>query len=313
MLGYKTFGQQTFWDVRGSQRETRLDRLAGQIDFEVFRPELESAFPPHQLGQSKYPPLFLFKVMLLQKWYGLSDEGVEANIADRQSFKRFLGMSSTDSIADSTTLVLFRKALREKALFEVLFKLLDGHLREQGLLVNSGHRVDVRFVAAPKAKDSQKNWLDTDADFGHKGHGYSMTTNVEKVSRLIVAVEMGSARPHDSQYLDTVLTGAEKELWADSAFVHQVKDLEAKGITTHINEKAYRNRPLTDEQKEHNRLKSRVRARVEHPYADIKCKQGFRGVRYLGRLANRADAFLHTLAYNLQRMCFLKQPKAIPA
>jgi IS5 family transposase len=312
-MGYKQFGQQTFWDVRQGQRETKLDDLRTRIDFEIFRSLLEAAFPPHRLGQSKYPPLFLFKVMLLQKWHGLSDEGVEAAIADRLSFKRFLGMSSTDSIPDATTLVLFRKALREKDLLDELFSLLDKHLREQGLLVNGGQMVDVTFVAAPKAKDADKNWLDTDADFGHKGHGYSMATNVEKTSKLIAKVEMGSARPHDSQYLASVLTGEEQELWADSAFVHLAPGLEARGISTHIHEKPYRNRPLTDEQKESNRIKSKTRARVEHPYAELKYRQGFRVVRYWGLVANRADALLHSIAYNLKRMCFLKHLRGCPA
>jgi IS5 family transposase len=313
LMGYKQFGQQTFWDVSQGYRETKLDDLAGLIDFEIFRFKLESCFPPHRLGQSKYPPLFLFKVMLLQKWYGLSDEGVEAAIADRMSFKRFLGMSTTDSIPDSTTLVLFRKALREKGLMDELFALLDQYLREQGLLVNGGQMVDVTFVAAPKAKDGDKNWLDADADFGHKGHGYSMSTNVEQSSKLIAKVAMGSARPHDSQYLEAVLTGEETELWADSAFVHLVPELEARGIATHIHEKPYRNKPLNDVQKESNRIKSKTRARVEHPYAEIKCVQGFRIVRYLGIVANRADALLHSIAYNLKRLCFLQRAKACPA
>lgn len=308
-MGYKNLGQQTFWDSTQKSKATRLDELAKHIDFELFKPHLEKAFPPHQLGQGKYHPLVLFKMMLLQKWHDLSDRAVEDNVIDRISFRRFLGLSAQDPVPDSTSLGNFRKALREKGLLEELFALLSAHLQEQGLLVNSGTLVDVTFVSAPISKDRDGDWRDTDADFGHKGHGYSLATNVDKETKFVVKTAFGSARPHDSQYFKPVLTGQEKELWADSAFAHFEQELQEAGVTAHLNEKAYRNKPLTDTQKERNREKSKVRSRVEHPYAVLKENQGFRRVRYLGLLANQADALMHVIAYNLQRMSFLIRSK----
>ena len=212
-----------------------------------------------------------------------------------------------DAIPDETTICRFRNRLKEAGTYEWLFEILNQELEKRHVKVKSGTMVDATFVEAPNGKRENGEKTDPDADHGHKGHGYSVHTNVGEKDKLIHALEMSSARPHDSQHFDDVLIGDETEVWADSAYRSEdrEKQLEDEGIESHIHEKAQRNKPLTDEQKESNRVKSKTRARVEHCYAQMKFHDGFTRTRYYSLEANRADAFFHAIAYNLRRGVFL--------
>jgi IS5 family transposase len=284
-----------------------LEEVGQYLDFEIFRPTLEKVFTTSNTGPLRFDPILLFKVMIIQKWFNLSDPEAEAQIYDRLSFRRFLHLSLQDEIPDETTICRFRNQLKVSGQYEWLFEILNQELEQRHVKVKSGTLVDATFVEAPKGKRSNGKKTDPDADYGHKGHGYSVHTNVGETDKLIHDLEMSSARPHDSQHFDDVLIGDETDIWADSAYRSQSceKQLEKAGIESHINEKGKRNKPLTEQQKAANRKKSKVRARVEHTYAQIKVHDGFNRTRYLGMPANRSDAFFHAIAYNLRRGVFL--------
>jgi IS5 family transposase len=186
-------------------------------------------------------------------------------------------------------------------------EVLNHELEKRQVKVKSGTLVDATFIEAPKGKRKNGEKTDPDADYGHKGHGYSMHTNVGEKDKLIHDVEMSSARPHDSQHFDDVMIGNETEVWADSAYrsEEREKQLEEAEVKSQINEKAKRNQPLTEQQKASNKEKSKVRSRVEHCYAQMKTHDGFNRTRYYGMKANRCDAFLHAVAYNFRRGVFL--------
>lgn len=315
MSAYKAQGQQTIWDERmrehsaGKRRKTAfLFELKEWLDFEEFRPLLEREFKAHALGQSSYDPVFLFKVILLQKWYDLSDPDVEELLYDRVSFRDFLGLGLNDAVPDETTICLFRKRLKESGLYEKLFRRVNELLSERGLLVKTGAIVDATFVKAPKGKKQDGTPSDSGADYGHKGHGYSVHVNAT-LDTLITEVEVTSARPHDSQHISDVLTGEETALYADSAYgaAEYRETLEELEIEDHILEKAQKNKPLTDEQNATNREKSRIRSRVEHIFGHWKVRHGFEQVRYDNLRANRLDAFFHAIAHNLRRGLFLSK------
>jgi IS5 family transposase len=308
----KPHGQKTLFDEWVEQKikhnRTNVLEEAGQyLDFEIFRPLLEGIFPDSGYGPRFFDPVLLFKIIILQKWFNLSDPEVEAQIYDRLSFRRFLCLSMEDDIPDETTICRFRNALKESGQYEWLFEVLNRELEERHVKVKSGTLVDATFIEAPNGKRKNGEKTDPDADYGHKGHGYSMHTNVGEKDKLIQDVEMSSARPHDSQHFDDVMIGNETEVWADSAYrsEEREKQLEEAGIESQINEKAQRNKPLTEEQKASNRKKSKTRARVEHSYAQMKVHDGFNRTRYYGMPANRCDAFLHAIAYNFRRGVFL--------
>ena len=311
-MRFKPHGQKTVFDELFEQkikhnRTQILDEIGQYLDFELFRLTLERVFPVNAIGPLRFDPVLLFKVLILQKWFNLSDPEAEAQIYDRLSFRRFLCLSLEDTIPDETTICRFRNHLKESGQYEWLFEILNQELEKRHVKVKSGSMVDATFVEAPNGKRKNGGKTDTDADYGHKGHGYSVHTNVGQSDKLIHELEVSSARPHDSQHFDDVLIGNETEIWADSAYrsEEREKKLEKQDIKSQINEKAQRNKPLTDTQKESNRMKSKTRARVEHCYGQMKFHDGFTRTRYYRMQANRADAFFHAIAYNLRRGVFL--------
>jgi IS5 family transposase len=314
---YKEYGQRTVFDELFEEKMRRkkmgfLAEIKQYLNFEMFRPLLEKDLPEKQFGPCRYDVVLLWKIVMLQKWFDLSDPQAEEQISDRISFRQFLGLSLNDNIPDETTICLFRGHLQETGIYEWLFEVLNDELKKRQVKVKAGNLVDATFVEAPNGKRKDGTKTDPGADYGHKGHGYSMHVNVGEKDKLLEEIEMTSARPHDSQHLDDVLIGDETDLWADSAYRSEEREaqLEAEGIESHILEKAQRNKPLTEEQEASNRKKSRTRARVEHGFAQLKERQGFTRTRYYGLPKNRCDAFLHGIAYNFRRGLFLLKQQA---
>jgi IS5 family transposase len=144
---------------------------------------------------------------LLQRWHGLSDEKTEFACQDRVSFKRFLGLGITAKVPDATTLENFRHDLESVGLDERLLRTLDTFFKQRGLLMQASTMVDATFVKGnckaaydEDLKPTPEEQSDIDAEAGFKGLGYSATTNVDKGTKLIRKVVVGSARAHDSQY-----------------------------------------------------------------------------------------------------------------
>jgi len=126
-----------------------LSRLDAVIDWESFRPLLETALDKPAKGPGgPHPndPLKMFKALLVQRFYNLSDEQTEYQINDRLSFQQFIGWTLADKIPDANTLWDFREALIQADAFEKLFALFDAQLRAHGLLAQPGKLVDASFV-----------------------------------------------------------------------------------------------------------------------------------------------------------------------
>ena len=94
---------------------------------------------------------------------------------------------------------------------------LDAFFKEKGLLLKEGNRVDASFIQAnSQAKKDAEKQSNCDAEWGHKGFGYSATVNADRKTKLIRRVNTTSERPHDSKQLRPVLVGDEKERFGDS-------------------------------------------------------------------------------------------------
>ena len=91
----------------------------------------------------------MFKILILQRYYNISDDNTEYAILDRLSFMRFLSLGINDKVPDAKSIWLFRDLLSKAGLVEVLFKLLDRQLSRDGIIVNAGKMVDASFVEVP--------------------------------------------------------------------------------------------------------------------------------------------------------------------
>lgn len=268
-------------------------------------------------GEKAWPPLMMFKALLLQSWYGLSDPSLEKQMARDLLFRRFADLSISEPVPDHSTFWRFRNLLEKKGLLEIALNEVNDQLAEKGLLVRTGEVsiIDASVIEAsqcrPKKDKQGNNTQDPEAAYNVKNgsdgkrkttYGFKVHANVDE-DGFIKTYAYTAGNIHDSQVFSELLTGQEKGVYADSAYRSQAHDglLSLNGIRNHILERAYRNKPLTEAQKKSNRLCSGVRCTVERVFGVLKLHYGMSKARYLGLDRNKARFGLMSLAHNLKR------------
>ncbi len=316
-----------------------LEKVASAVNWEKFRPILNAVFSKEPKGAGGRPPwdyCLMFKILLLQQWYMISDDNTEYLINDRLSFQRFLGLSLGEKVPDAKTIWLFRETLSKNGADKELFILFTKQLETQGVITRTGSIVDASFVDAPRQRNTRdenekiktgetpKDWKeskrcqkDTDARWTKKNdethYGYKDHVKVDKDSKLIVEFSVTDAAVHDSREIVNLIDEKDTEMYADSAYVGE--ELHSKifeknpDLKLRIHEKGYRSRPLTEEQKELNRKKSKIRARVEHVFGHMTNSMGGIFVRCIGMRRAASAVALKNLAYNLSRYAYLCRAK----
>ncbi len=165
MRQYKEHGNVSLFDSEITLQKLSnignpLEKLSSVVDFEMFRERLESKLlnnnKKNNAGAKPYDVVMMFKIIILQRYYNISDDQTEYQIHDRTSFKDFLGLSSGDKVPDSRTIWLFRERLTEKGLGEILFHDFVNALTEKGLIFNKGQMIDASFVLAPKQRNTRE-------------------------------------------------------------------------------------------------------------------------------------------------------------
>jgi IS5 family transposase len=134
-----------------------LVRLSEVVNFEAFRYRLDKALKRSDRakgGRRPYDAVLMFKVLVLQALYNLSDDQAEFQIGDRLSFMRFLGLGMHDKVPDAKTIWLFREVLTEAGVIDKLFSVFDAQLTESGYLAMSGQIIDATLVAAPRQRNT---------------------------------------------------------------------------------------------------------------------------------------------------------------
>lgn len=311
-----------------------LERLNAIVDWEMFRPDLESIDRKERKSAAGRKPtdrVRMFKMLVLQNLYGLSDDALEYQVTDRLTFMRFLGIDLGGAVPDAKTVWLFREQLREAKVFERLFERFHRALAVQGIKLNSGQIVDASFVEAPRQRNTREEnetikegavpvqWTknpaklrqkDTDARWTQKNDedhfGYKSHVSVDRKTKLVISEQATPANVHDSQVFDGLLGKARRrgrDVWADSAYRSREHErgLKRRGFRSHVHERGSRGHPLTAVQQRRNRTKSRVRVRVEHVFATM-TQMGGMFVRSIGLERVRAWATMKTLTYNLKRL-----------
>ena len=310
-----------------------LERLNKCVDFQMFREFLEENLIKLAKGKGGRPPydyVLMFKIIILQRYYNLSDDQVEYQICDRLSFMRFLNLTIADDVPDSKTVWKFREQLVEADLTEGLFNLFPNELEAIGLVVNEGKIVDASFVEVPKQRNTREEnkqvkngdipgeWKekphklsqkDTDARWTKKNmqnyYGYKNHIKSDGKSKIITKYIVSDASKHDSQALEDLVDEKDEgqDLYADSAYTgkdHE-KMLKGKGVNGQICEKGYRNNPLTDGQREKNKEKSKTRVRVEHIFGFMENSMNGMFTHVIGIKRVSAVIGLMNLTYNMFR------------
>jgi IS5 family transposase len=310
-----------------------LDRLIKGVDFEIFRSVIEGGLIKLAKGPGGRPGfdyILMFKILILQRYYNLSDDQTEYQINDRLSFMRFLNLTISDDIPDSKTVWNFKEQLIDLGLVEVLFGQFISELERLNLVINEGKIVDASFVEVPRQRNSKEenqeikegkipgsfdtnphkfSQKDLDARWTKKNgvnyYGYKNHVKVDSKSKLITGYLVTEASVHDSQVIEALLDDKDfdQNFYADSAYTgeKQQQILNKKKVNNQVCEKGYRNAPLTEQQKASNREKSRTRSRVEHVFAFMEMSMNWMYLYNIGKKRITAAIGLMNLTYNMFR------------
>lgn len=313
-----------------------LVRLNDAVDWEMFRPTLETVHPVRREGKAGRPPydaVLLFKIAILRSLYNLSLDQAEFQILDRVSFMRFLGLSLGDRVPDANTIWNFEQALAEAEVERKLFAQFDEHLRASGFAARKGQIVDASFVQVPRQRNSREEndrikqgetpegWSenkrrqkDADARWTKKNDtsyfGYKNHVAIDAGHKFIRNYEVTDASVHDSQVFEELLdeSNSNKDVHADSAYIsgESQATLREMGYRPKLIRKSVRGRPLTERAKQGNHTKSKTRVRVEHVFAaQHQLAFGRTLARTIGRVRTACRIGLRNLTYNLQRFAHL--------
>ena len=326
-------------DARLTRLKDPLVQLDKAVDWESFRPLLSQVRPTTRKSKAGAPrrdEVLMFKGLVVQHLYGLSDEQLEYQLEDRRSFQRFLGLGNVHRAPDAKTFWAFREQLVQLGLMEALFAGFAEQLAALGYQARKGQLVDATLVPAPVQRNTREEnacikegktpagWedkenkhkvaqKDTEARWtkkhGKSHYGYKNHVNVDNAHKLIRKYDVSAANVHDSQVLDDLLDedNTSKALWADSAYRsrEQEERLREKHYRSHIQRKGKRNKPLTAREQQGNRSRAKVRVRVEHVFG-AQCATRTKLVRCIGLKRSALAIGMMNLVYNMRRLCYLQ-------
>jgi len=317
-----------------SKKQDPLEKLSRHIDFEYFRKPLERALTKKgdksKGGRPAYDVVLMFKILILQRYYNVSDDAMEYAILDRLSFMRFLSLGMNDPVPDSKTIWLFRDTLTKLNLVEQLFKTLDKQLDNDGIVVHKGKIIDASIVEVPKQRndrgeidqlkegflpqDWDKNKIrqkDTDAQWTRKHFqnyfGYKNHIKIDSHTKLITGFVVTPANIADNHIADSLLNKKEdggQPLYGDSAYSSKELDecYKRKGLVNKIIRQGYRYKALTKADKKANGKNSRIRGRIEHVFGFITNSMNRMFLKYRSLIRNKIGIGLMNLTYNLFRL-----------
>ena len=302
----------------GFGRNHRLERIAGLIDWTPIE-GLVRAVRCGEVGRPPYSALSMFKALLLQQWYGLSDPGLEEALLDRVSFRRFCGFAFDAATPDETTLCRFRNALKEARLGEQLFGAIGAQLENAGFILKKGTLIDATLIesavrpppsgSTPKDIESRSPH-DADANWTRRGNsrrlffGYKAHIGVDQGSGLVRSRALTPAKTYESEVADRLILGDEAAVYADKAYEKKQRRaaLKARGIKDRIQHRRHKHLAVLPHwQTVRNKLIGRVRSAIERTFAQLKDRYQMRRMRYRGLLANALHLDLVLIAFNLRR------------
>lgn len=331
--------QSGFFDLQNryqklSELGDPLEVINQVVDWERFRPVLKKALKKsrkNNAGRKPYDNVLMFKVLVLQSLYNLSDDQTEYQIRDRFSFLRFLRLTPESEVPDAKTVWLFRENLKEAKAMDKLFATFEGYLTGLGYHAQKGTVVDARIVEVPKQRNRREenqtikdglvpaDWIEQPAKLAQKDtqarwtqkhgknfYGYKNHIAIDVKHKLVRGYTVTPASTHDSQAFAALIRvpNTRKAVWADAAYQSEAHAelLKHRGIQNHVQARPWREQSLTPAQQRRNKSRSRIRARVEHVFGhQVKAmKQTL--VRSIGQARAEIKIGLANLAYNMSRL-----------
>jgi transposase, IS5 family len=335
-MGDTTSTQMGFADLMVSQRKGKasfLDDVDRLVDWRPIEKILHRTYKKKASadGRPAYPALPLFKMLLIQRWYNLSDAGLEEAVNDRISFLRFTGFSLENSIPDETTICRFRNELGNHNLFEKLLDKINEQLQSKHLLVRTGAIVDAGLVTSarrprkvievmPEDRKEEESAVSSDCKLtysddieaawvrkGNRPHyGYKMHMATDRAG-FVLGGHVTPANISDTGEFIRLVHSLDLQpcaaVLADKGYASAKNRgyLQDRGYTDGIMTRAVRGRSLTEEETARNKSISLFRYVVEQTFGTLKRRYGLFRARYVGRLKTEAEMLLCSIALNLRK------------
>ena len=292
------------------KKPTKREKFLAEMERVVPWKELYALIDPFypKAGKGR-PPVGLermLRIHFLQSWFNLSDPAAEEALYDMESMRRFVGIDlGNEPVPDETTICKFRHLLETHDLGERIFQEVNAHLEEKGLRLSEGTIMDATIINAPSSTKNQDKKRDPDMHSTKKGNQYSfgmkIHVGVDSESRTVHSLVTTPANVHDSKMVEDILHGEENAVFGDSAYMGKTEEIakKAPGALDLTQTRGTKNRKLTEEEKETNRLLSKTRSRGEHIFLIAKRIFGFSKVRYKGLAKNTNFVFVLFALSNL--------------
>lgn len=289
-------------DIEKVKAKQFLEEMEKVVPWEIAIKKIEPYYKREgNMGRPQTEIKMMLKMMCLQQWYNLSDEGVEDLATDRISFRMFLGLEDTENPIDATTICKFRGLLTEHKLLKKIQESFTEQLVEKGIILKEGTSVDATIVTTSGSTKNQAKKRDTEMKstrknkqyyFGGKAH-----VSQDQKTKLIKKLRFTPANVSDSSVFEQLLDKDEKAVFADKGYAKKERKqkMRKKGVFCGILQKGATNRPLTKGNKRKNKKLSSPRAGVEFPFGIWKHVWGHRRLRYKG-IRKNSEQF-HLLAF----------------
>jgi len=291
----QTLAAQTGFERYG--RKSKRERFLDEMEQVVPWAELEALIEPHYPnGENGRPPVglsIMLRVYFLQQWFNLSDPGAEEALYESPALRHFAGVDLGRAPApDESTILQFRHLLERHELGEAMLATVNRYLENQGIRITTGTIVDATIIHAPSSTKNQSGERDPEMHQTRKGKQYyfglKAHIGVDSKAGIVHSVCTSAASVADKHMLPDLLHGEERKVWGDGAYQGQGDVIrQAAPQAQDMTSRRVRYKNFVDElQRAKNRVKARVRAKVEHPFRILKCIFGFETVRYRGLRKN---------------------------
>lgn len=302
-MARRSIGQEKFGFAGGERSASSLDTLVSLIDWSQVAELLDPLYPAAK-GEPAWPPLAMFRALLLSIWYDLSDVKLAEALDDRASFRRFCGFCANEATPERTAFVRFRRLLIAHELDRALFEAVTMQLKSKAVTVKTGTLVDATIIGSASEGDGDARWVK------HKGkravHGFKAHVGADADTALVEELSVTSANINDGKAGPEALPDNPGEVFADSAYrgSHFRDAVRAKGGIPRIVATGVWARTEEEAQAwlhQRNQPIHRVRGRIEKIFGTWKRCYGLRRMRWRGLAKAAAQVHLTAIAYNLKR------------
>jgi IS5 family transposase len=291
-----------------------LEKIAALVDFSEAERRQEATYS--ELGRPAHPAAVLLRVMLLQHLYGLSDPQAEAQLGDRLSFQKFVGLRAGETVPDESTICRFRQRMIAAGLHERLLEMLNAQLAAAGCLVKRTMLVDATLVESSRTRPdktaiAEGRAPDADARYakkhGQSYSGYKAHISADGDNQLVCRALLTRSTVDDSKVFSELIEGTPRAVYADRIYdsLRNKAFLAERGSANGIMKKGGNHITVSATDRARNRRKNRRRRNIERIFGHWKRCQGYGVVRYLGLIKNQLELTLKAVTYNLRRMATL--------